>query len=185
MLTSSQVLERARSACGKQITYRLGHGGDDPKAALPCDSGNECDCSGFALWALGVSRTVRLSHPWRDLFPPIKGQPYGIDTTRIVEDATGPEKAFRKVDIPEPGDFIVYGDGGGHEGHIGIVSAVHEGHPTNVVHCSAGNMRSLGDAIAETTTLPFWFTRGAIYARPKMYDGSPGGVGAPQDEGFA
>ncbi len=170
-MTPENTLARARSACGKHITYRLGCGGENPLVALPCDVENRCDCSGFALWALGVSRTVRLGHPWRDLFPPIAGQPYGIDTSRIVH-AAHFGKAFRVVPVPAPGDLLVYPDVHAvRQGHVGIIGRVEEGTPVTVIHCSAGNMRALGDAIAETAVEPFWRTRGAIYVRPLGYEG--------------
>lgn len=177
-MNAADTLARARSAVGKQIAYRLGKGGEDPRTALPCDADKRCDCSGFALWAIGVSRTVRVAHRWRDRFPPIDGQPFGIDTTRIFADATGDRKAFRIVELPEPGDLLVYGDRHGHEGHIGIISSTEQGIPVMVIHCSAGNFRTTGDAIQETTLQPFWETRGAIYARPVDYvAGPPVGAG--------
>lgn len=185
-MTPDQVLSRARSATGKSIEYRNGCGGENPLVQLPCDADNRCDCSGFCLWSLGVSRTVRLGHPWRDRFPPIAGMPYGLDTSRIAQDATGAHKAFRAVPEPAPGDLIVYGDwkdasGGRREGHVGIVGQLGEfGGPLTVIHCSRGNWTARGDAILETPVAAFWKSRGAIYARSLMYEApAVGASGAP------
>lgn len=175
-VTPEDTIARVRNASGKGVAYKDGKGGLHPEYPLPCDEHNLCDCSGAALWALGVSRWIRAGHPWAEHFPPINGEFQWLDTTRIVQDAKATQKAFRIVAEPEPGDLIVYGDRAGHEGHVGVISEVRDGQPVKVVHCSAGNYRATGDAIRETDVASFWHDRGAIYARPVDYPAK--GVGA-------
>jgi hypothetical protein len=183
-LTSANTLTRARLACGKRIEYRNGAGGLFPEHALPCDNANRCDCSGFSLWALGVSRWARPSHPWIADFPPIGGAFAWIDTTRLYLAAKA-GLPMCEVEAPAPGDLIVYGDWRGfdgkmREGHVGIIGQLGEfGGPLSVIHCSSGNWKKAGDAILETPLASFWKERGAIYARPLAYEvlASVGAVG--------
>lgn len=180
-LSAASTLARARAAIDKHVVYRLGAGGLHPEHALPCDKENRCDCSGFALWALGVSRFVQPSHPWIAHFPPLGGQFQWIDTSRIVQSARG-GLPLAVVDNPSPGDLIVYGDKDGHEGHVGIVGQLGDigGAPISVIHCSAGNMRRFGDAIKETAVENFWKARGALYVRPLDYGAEAlGGADTP------
>lgn len=153
-------LDRARSAIGLPTVYALGQGGRDP--ALP-HPGRQCDCTGFVAWELGTPRRVPSSIGW-------------IETSRIVRDATGDRLLFGRVYNPAPEDLIVYGDwtdatGRRRQGHVGVLSVVPPGRADDpewwnglrVIHCSKGNWRRLGDAIAETDAEAF---RGrAIFAR--------------------
>lgn len=174
-MTATEAVARARSAAGKKTIYKLSKGGMNAKAALPVDAQSECDCSGFACWILGVSRWSRAPlHPWPD-FPAD-----WISTDSIYHDAKATQKRFRVVLDPAPGDLIVYPDHAGGQGHVGMIGDVGDGGPVSVIHCSAGNMRQYGDAIHETPLASFWANRGAIYARPTMYDAQH-----PQDEGMA
>ncbi len=152
MLTRSQIVERALSAVGQRTRYKLGRGGYDPRTAHP---GSECDCSGFVAWCLGLPRK-NAAIEW-------------IETSRIVNDALGAGKLFVGVDAPEPGDFVVYGDKGGKQGHCGIVITAPQECAEDwysraaVVHCSSSNYRKYSDAIQLTDAKVF--EGRAIFAR--------------------
>jgi len=140
-------VERARSAIGQSCIYRLGVGGMHPLNLVPWNQEHACDCSGFAAWALGVSRWLanpRRIHPWSGRF-----EGNWLETTAMVMNATRGDGVLKIVpdETAEPGDLIVYGDEAGHQGHIGIVSGTS---PLVVIHCSAGNFRHFQDAIHET-----------------------------------
>lgn len=153
ILTPEQAVHRARTAIGHRTRYHLGSGGMNPFAARPSDGG-QCDCSGFVAWCLGVSREAPQTIGW-------------IETTRVYHDATGAHRLFRAVPLTaaRPGDVIVYPDHGGHQGHIGLVTAADRG-PTRIAHCCA---RDVPDAILEEPFSVFWqgavASRGAITAR--------------------
>lgn len=161
MLTRQQVVERARSACGKGIHYKLGAGGRDPHRPLPAADGL-CDCSGFVAWCLGIDRFIPNA-----LLPHLPDGGDWFETTAVYRDARSPfgfvdEVPWRAAQI---GDLVVWPDRGRKQGHIGIVTMVStagEG-PVLVVHCSVGNDRK-GDAIAETSS-DIFFNNGAIGAR--------------------
>ena len=55
-MTPEQAVARAHSACGHGAKYGLGAGGMNPGRAVPWNDHMQCDCSGFAMWALGLSR---------------------------------------------------------------------------------------------------------------------------------
>jgi len=160
------LLARARSALESQVVYRLGRGGVDPDARKPAQNG-ECDCSGFACWALGLSRITE--HPLYVAFGGDGGRIGWINTDSIVHDAGRSTGFFERLDAPAPGCVIVYpkkGSGRSY-GHIGIVTRVSGGSASKVIHCSATNFRSTGSAIRETG--PEVFQRSTtIYA---WYDG--------------
>lgn len=135
------AVERALSAVGKPIRYGLGHGGMHPEDAQPTRDGL-CDCSGFAMWALGLSR--------------FDGAVWW-DTTRIMHDAQHERTRFQSQDwlAAAPGDLVVYGDsrdaaGNARQGHVGVVSVVDSNGPLRVVHCSKGNDTVFGFAVCET-----------------------------------
>lgn len=155
-------IARGRSACGKKTIYSLGKGGMYPDLDHPSNNQKQCDCSGFVSWCLGVSRYVQHGHPWEHRFL----EPW-ISTTSIFEDAKNgePDSVFKKVDIAQPGDVIVYPDHDGGQGHVGLISEAREGVPIKVIHCSNGNFKNLGDAIQETTVADYWKKNGAIFAR--------------------
>lgn len=136
-------LARARLALGKGIDYHLGRGGfrlehaDDPGWDHGC-----CDCSGFVSWVLETRRS------------PKAGRPLWIETTAVARDASGDQEVFARLNAPWPGCLSVYGDSGGHQGHIGIVtSASMDGDGTVVqlrgIDCSLGSYWRSGDAIQE------------------------------------
>jgi hypothetical protein len=162
-MTSNEILNRARSAAGKSIKYKLGGGGMSPKAATPANMNKECDCSGFACWVLGISRHtdhplyVRFNDGW-------------INTDAIVHDANESTGFFSRVDTPMPGDLLVFPSRPPKRkvGHVGIITDVKSKNgkivPARVIHCSHGNHRSQGDAICETDASVFE-TGDAIIAR--------------------
>lgn len=150
-VTRCDVLDRARSVIG-QGKYKLGSGGRVPKQATPFQDG-QCDCSGFVAWCLGVDR-----------YQPKKvGGGDWLETTAVYRDAQNDGGLFTQVMVPRSGDVIVYGDKGGRQGHIGIVSQVIEGKVTKVIHCARSNRPA---AIMETAPLVF-FRNAAIVARFK------------------
>jgi hypothetical protein len=153
-----QVVARAKSAVGHHTVYSLGQGGTNPATPYPAAEGH-CDCSGYAAWCLGIPRQQPNTIGW-------------IETTRIVQDATGDQKLFEKVSKASPGDLVVYGDTGGHEGHVGVVVATLNGRPTRVCHCTG--RKGLSDAIINEPASVFWTgaiaTRGAIFARLKSVE---------------
>jgi hypothetical protein len=118
------MVDRARTALGLGITYRLGKGGFDPTRPRP-DQASKCDCSGFIAWAIGVSRD-----------PSHATNPMGswIETTRMVVDATGAQKLFVAIPSPVPGCIVAYPDVDGKEGHTGIVT---ESSPLRGIDCSS------------------------------------------------
>lgn len=154
-MTAREAVARARSMVARDVVYRLGAGGVDPKAPTPT-TGGACDCSGFVAWCLGVSR--KTDHP---LYASWNGG--WLETSAIVRDikltGAGLFLWCRTWDAAAPGDLLVYGDAGGHQGHVGmIVQLAPKGRrsleSTRVVHCSLGNYRTTGKAVQETSAAP-------------------------------
>lgn len=134
----NKYLNRARSAIGHEIRYGLGKGGNNPQSPLPDDGTGRCDCSGFVAWVLGMSRKPKITRRW------------WIETTNIYRDATGPQKVFQRIKKAVPGCVIVFPDTNGHEGHVGIVSAVNEwGDATMVVDCAKRGITEQSDKYFE------------------------------------
>lgn len=147
-MKASDVVARARSAVGLGIKYRLGSGGMKPSEDYPSNISNECDCSGFVCWTLGISR-------YQPAYPFNGGW---VNTDSMVADAYSAVGFFAMI-LPRPGAVIVYGRKGKTVGHCGIISGVDsQGRVTKVIHCSAGNYRRTGDAIAETDAA-LWMLR--------------------------
>lgn len=154
MLTVNEFLARARSAIGKGIRYKLGGGGMSPRAELPANVNNECDCSGFVCWALGVSRLtdhplyLRFNNGW-------------INTDAMVHDAKTSTGFFTEIPEPRVGAIVVYGakKPSRKVGHVGIVTGIERTNgvvtATKVLHCSHGNHRRNSDAICETDLTVF------------------------------
>jgi hypothetical protein len=140
---------------GKCTVYELGKGGMHPDSGSPCDDHatmGHCDCSGFAMWSLGLSRLQ--GDEW-----------YGTD--QIVHDAQQEaEPLFMEVSWVDalPGDLLVWPGHDGHHGHVGVVATIGPQGADTVVHCSAGNFRRWGDAIQETPP-DLFHLMGAIVAR--------------------
>ena len=144
-MTGLDVVARARSAVAGGCIYKLGKGGFRPTNLAPWDKQMQCDCSGFVSWALGVSR--KTDNPW---YVAYNGG--WFETSAIVRDALSTYGVFTEVARYDalPGDVLVWGDSGGAQGHVGIVSG-----PTTIIHCSKGNYTTTGDAIRETATTIF------------------------------
>lgn len=136
----------AKSAVGRGTRYGLGQGGMSPKDELPTRNGR-CDCSGFAAWAIGISRyQYDKGKKWSKAIP-------WIETTAIVKDAIGPQKLFRQIPYPVVGALVVYPDrkilGVWLQGHVGIATEIRDARSFDVAHCSVGNDKK-GDAIQVT-----------------------------------
>ena len=156
-MAKQSLVERARSAAGFGTKYKLGKGGFNPASPHPWSSLGECDCSGFIAWVLGISRHT--DNPW------YRKQNGGwLETTAIVRDCGTPFGFFDKREWTQarPGDLIVYGDSGGKQGHVGLITEVDATGPVKAIHCSSGNSRG-GDAIRETG-VDIWKKRGGIVA---------------------
>ena len=102
MITVDNLLARARSAIGRGVKYRLGAGGMNPRGESPGNVANECDCSGFVCWALGMSRQT--DHP---LYVRFNGG--WINTDAMVHDAQSSTGFFTRIPEPRVGSIVVYG----------------------------------------------------------------------------
>ena len=143
-------IDRARSAVGRGIKYKLGKGGFDPSSDTPANGAGLCDCSGFIAWVMGVTRKPSpLFDRW-------------VETTNICNDATGDQSLFLMVDGPRPGALAVYGDSGGKQGHVAIVTGAD---PLMGIDCSSSRSKRTGDAIHERS-LAFMAKR-AIFVVPR------------------
>lgn len=152
------LLNRARSASGKKIKYKLGSGGLHPSQPLPANLNHECDCSGYVCWALQISR--KTEHP---LYVNFNGG--WINTDAMVHDGNKSSGYFEPLAKPKIGALIVYGrTPQGTVGHVGIVTALDaNGAVSKVIHCSNGNYKNLGDAIQETAPTVFQKQAGTVY----------------------
>ena len=151
----ADIVERALSACGEG-KYVLGKGGRNPQADSPLQDG-ACDCSGFVAWCIGLDRY----QPGK-----VAGGDW-IETSAMVRDANYDRNLFVPMNERRPGYILVWGDKNGRQGHTGIISAVDaHGKVTRVIHCSSGNYRTKGVAIAETDPGVF-LTNGAMVVRFK------------------
>lgn len=132
------LVARAESACGRGIKYDLGAGGMDPLSSTPACFRNECDCSGFVAWWMGVSR--------RHLFPGL-GKKVWLDTDFYVREARAGRVLARprlvlQVPAAVEGCLLVYGDskdaaGRTRQGHVAIVVAAEPGRDVVIVDCSS------------------------------------------------
>lgn len=173
MVDVDVLLSRARSACGRKTRYALGKGGKRPTFEMPWESitDHSCDCSGFAVWALGIPRLLHGVVPWYDA----KNNGDWFNTDAVVRDAKSPYGFVTEIPAAEPGALIVFPRANAQTfGHIGIVSVV--GPPASadgkvkypdmkVIHCSGGNFRNgQGDAIQETDAKVFLHRQDCIFA---------------------
>lgn len=155
-MTPDQVVLRARSALGHGCIYGLGCGGMNPQRTVPWDENMRCDCSGFAMWCLGLSR--RQGGIW-------------MDSSRIRLDAIDGGSLFNAVPWNEAdlGDLLVYGDSkqedGVHQGHVGVVSQASRRGPALVISCSHGAWMRNSDAIGEDIPTVFQFHPQMVVAR--------------------
>ena len=145
ILNASYFINRAKSAIGKGIKYKLGSGGMKPELILPT-ADKQCDCSGFICWVFKISRKTDI--PFY--------QKFGgwIFTDSMEADIKSMSGIFNRIETPEIGCIVVYG-AGNKIGHVGIVSEVKDGKMTKVIHCSSGNNKKFGDAIQETSPVVF------------------------------
>jgi hypothetical protein len=139
----ADLMERARQAIGQGIIYKLGSGGMKPEQASPANQDNECDCSGFAVWALGMSRMT--NHP---LY--LKFNQGWINTDSICLDAKQSTGFFTEISQPRVGCLVVFPKNSDY-GHVGIVSDVANNETIKVIHCSSSNYKKFDDAIQETS----------------------------------
>lgn len=132
----SAVLARAQGATSLGIRYKLGKGGMNPGSPTPA-AGGECDCTGFVAWCFFMSRKtnehfyVTFNQGW-------------FETTAIWTDIGSSAGIFEPTQ-KKPGAIVVFPDGNGHQGHIGIIVD-----NTHVVHCSKSNDTQFGNAIRVT-----------------------------------
>jgi hypothetical protein len=143
-------------AAYRPLAEQAGIDVNDPDAVVQA-----CDCTGFLLWSLGISRKA----PERAAYT----QPDGwINTDSIWADATRTGILFRRIDRAVPGCVVVYPKAGSGEnyGHDGLVTAVDAlGIATQVIHCSATNFKGAPfDAIKETTPDAFLRQPATVYA---------------------
>jgi hypothetical protein len=107
----------------------------NPGSPTPA-AGNLCDCTGFVAWCLGFSRKLD-----DQFYKSFNGGWFIGRSVGIME----------PLDKPRPGAVVVFPDGNGSQGHIGIVTAVSSSKQiSKVIHCSKGNDRKFQDAIKET-----------------------------------
>jgi len=186
-LRRDEVVERARLMCGpagSSIVYRLqDHSGgrrpwaDDPAShwttAIRRVKVASSDCAGFVAWCLGYDR-----------YQPEDFHYYGgwINCDSAILDAEGKQEWFApliETGDPErdqralPGDVVVFPsidldhDGSRDRvGHIGVIVGVSPRwkpgawSELRVAHCSSGNTKKAGQAIAETSGV-IWSQREA------------------------
>lgn len=133
------ALVRMRSMVGKPVRYMLGQGGTHPDWPTP---GNNCDCSGANAWAYGFNRDLTKAGKARSGFD-------WWETTMIYRWAMNGHEVMTifyelvtrivSEDLVKPGDSWVRPDGGGHQGHIAMVSRVAAGRVVDVIDCSSSN----------------------------------------------
>lgn len=153
-----------RLAAQRNVIYKLGCGGFDPDAPTPWSFAATLDCSGFAAWCMGLPRH----------YPPMPDGDW-IETSQIYRDATRKQVIFEKLDAPEVGALLVWPDRvidrAVRQGHVGVVVALDSDadgpNVARVIHCSSGNYRATGSAIAATSADVFG-RNGAIVARLKV-----------------
>lgn len=167
MIEPEEVVRRALKFCGEPVIYRLGAGGRDPEADSPLDGDGACDCSGFALWCVGLHRWTK-SATFIKAYTP--GEKLGwLDSSAIWTDAGGAGILFELELVAEPGALIVYPDWRGSQGHVGIVTqASASGVVMAVAHCSNGNARMWrGKAIQNTPPSAFRRRADSLVCRPR------------------
>jgi hypothetical protein len=168
-MTLEELLARARSQSGLGIRYKMGGGTSKASRHTCADAANNCDCSSFVCWALGIDKNG--DYPY--LRPPGSqpepgGDWYGTD--QIWEDAANLNLGlFQKVAKPMAGCVVVFpttwkAGKAQPPGHCGLVTSMDShGAVAKVIHCSAGNFNAKGDAVQETDPHVFQNPQ-AIYA---------------------
>lgn len=182
-VTPEERLQRAISASAKGY-YKLGKGGRRPENDSPfhvSEGGQlQCDCSGFANWVAGYDR-FQLCDPEdapEDLWDKSNGG-FWMDTSGIIADATRDEpiwwKALTRTDDIALGDFVVFGDADGNQGHIAVVADLLPGFAKarksrqgwgsklGVIDCSPRRPNGYRGADGKT-----YYRRDAVQVRPDM-----------------
>jgi hypothetical protein len=151
LMTAAELIARAQRIATRRVIYKLGAGGLRPTADGPTDAWQQCDCSGYVCWALGISRQTM--HPFY-----LKLNGGWINTDAMVADAKAQTGFFQEIAAPIPGALIVFPSRkpARSVGHVGIVTGVdRDGGVSSVLHCSSGNYRSTGSAVRETSSAAF------------------------------
>ncbi len=153
----STVIARALSGLDKKTRYSSP--GKMPSfAATTWPEGRKNDCSGFVSWVFRFSESRKVNHP---LYKKVNGG--WFETKAIYQDGLETTGFFKQLDTAMPGALLVYPDyegldGKTHDGHIGIVLEANDkgvSGVTKIIHCSAGNDRTTGDAIQITDAKPW------------------------------
>jgi hypothetical protein len=190
-MKSREIIERARAQVNRGTSYILGGGKSAPLGDNPRDENDGCDCSAFVCWVLGIDK----AQPGLAWLKRVNGGWYNTDGIwwDAAMERTGfftkPDRAIVGDVIVYPSDWMVrkwWADLQSSKkllelprrkvGHVGIVSEVEilpstgaaqmlSSRVTKVIHCSAGNDRRTGDAIAETDASVF-NVQGTIFAHP-------------------
>jgi hypothetical protein len=155
----SQTLNRGHQGLGRGTIYELGAGGTADDIGRPLT--RQCDCSGFVCWAIGVPREC----------PP--GSDHWLYTDNIWEGGGDVGKGlFDEIQqgAAQTGDLYVYpAPNSSSHGHIAIITAVTNGAPNQILHCSLSNFERTGDAVRETTPIVFTQNKISRIMRPN-YD---------------
>jgi hypothetical protein len=159
------AVARAKLHVGR-LKYVLGLGGRYPQAETPETKNGKtgCDCSGFVAWCFGYDR-------YQEHFP------FGgwINTDAMIFAARRGGEWFDETELPHVGSLVVFpgidlNKDGARErvGHVGVVSAIEGGSGSiwermKVIHCSSGNQKRFGYAVAETN--------GGVFANREKFSG--------------
>lgn len=149
------LIEKARSATNRGITYAMGHGGEFPDDVLPTRD-NQCDCSAFACWLVGVGKSPNKN--------PVK---VWLGTGGIYTDAMTKNVLFERIPQPVPGCFAVYPAVPGKAGHIALVV---DPVAKTIIDCSSSQ-----NGIKEHSGAYFWTHSGTIWVKAKTV-GDKGGA---------
>jgi len=146
-ISRETVIARAMSAVDSDTVYAMSNKVNPPLSAEAWfDTGMRTDCSSFVAWCL--RRSSKVTHP---LY--VKQNGGWFETSAVYKDGLHQTGFFSAVDTARPGSLLVYPDKDGKQGHIGIVIAAQgigvKG-VSKVVHCSNGNFKKTGKAIAAT-----------------------------------
>ncbi len=145
--TPAEAIDRFRMLIRQRIPYQLeGTPTWDPHK-LP-EARTPGNCSVAACWALGVAIHQPLDR-W-------------LNSPGIVADALEPGGLFAARPNAAPGCLVVYPWKDGRPGHVGMVTAVENGEPKLVLHCSPRNGRE--DSVRETDADVFLIRRDRVYA---------------------
>ena len=164
-MTAAELIEKARKQTKLDAGYALGGGKIVPVGSDPLDENLSCDCSAFVCWCLGIPK----HQAEVDWLKRLNGGWYNTDGIwwDAVAQVTG--YFWQNKRGPRVGDVVVYPSpatlqrhsmgsarpGSPKIGHVGIVSGVTSASEYYVIHCSAGNEREFGHAIAETSPKVF------------------------------